>query len=106
MHPSISRISNTLFYQGMIADAVTHEQRVSPISPFSSYPVIFINSPHLEREGLEEMGTGSKKTYCNPHEVYIIRAYLSHFPREEIAKVGIITPYVDQLKLLQREFSS
>lgn len=104
MHPTISRISNALFYQGLIQDGVTSEQRASSLPPFSDRPVLFINSIHPEKEGQEETGLGIKKTYCNPYEVYIIKVYLAHFPKEELSKVGIITPYVDQLKLIQRQF--
>jgi superfamily I DNA and/or RNA helicase len=105
MHPSISCISNHLFYQGLIADGVTAEDRASPVPPFSQHPVLFINSLHPEREG-EENGSNGKKTYTNPHEAYIIKVYLACFPREELKNVGIITPYFDQLKLLQREFAT
>jgi regulator of nonsense transcripts 1 len=67
MHPHIAKLSNTLFYNGQIQDGVTIEERTSPIPPFTTYPVIFINCAHPERESLEETGLGNKKTYCNPH---------------------------------------
>lgn len=105
MHPAIARLPNALFYQGAIRDGVSPEDRTAALQPFAHHPLLFINCPHAEQEGAEETGAGSKRTYCNPYEALIIRAYLAHFPREELGRVGIITPYVDQLRLLQREFA-
>lgn len=49
MHPAISCISNTLFYQGMIQDGVAPEERQAPFPPFADRPVLFINCPYPER---------------------------------------------------------
>ena len=46
MHPAISRISNTLFYNREIEDGVTPEDRATQVQPFAAYPVMFVNCSH------------------------------------------------------------
>jgi hypothetical protein len=50
---------------------------MTEVEPFKTHPALFINSPYFEKEEVVNYHQGSKKTYTNPHEVYIIRAYLS-----------------------------
>jgi superfamily I DNA and/or RNA helicase len=46
MHPAISRISNTLFYDTLIEDGVTAPERATKLQPFATFPVMFVNCSH------------------------------------------------------------
>lgn len=99
-HPMIAEFSSRFFYQGRIKSGVEAKDRKPPRGlpwPRGGVPISFVDCHG------EEASEGDSK--YNPAEADIVLKLVQDcfFQRElEITEIGVVTPYVAQVKLLKR----
>jgi len=99
-HPQIAEFSSRVFYQGRIKNGVEAKDRKPPRGmpwPRGGVPIAFVDV-----QG-DEASEGDSK--YNPAEADVVLKLVQDcfFQRElEIVDLGVVTPYVAQVKLLKR----
>jgi hypothetical protein len=92
MHPSIAYFPSTTFYDGLIKNGVTNQDKILEpcefVFPNKDIPIVFISvhSPEERRNS----------SYCNMGEIETVSEILSQLLKNKSLKqkqVGIITPY-------------
>ncbi|RKP04478.1 AAA domain-containing protein, partial [Thamnocephalis sphaerospora] len=109
MHPQISKFPSRLFYQGRIKDGPNMDERTA--APWHEHtvfgPFVFYNA----LRGQEQSVGG--RSYANSREaevaILIVEELCRRHPNIQASsifanRIGIITPYKDQLRELRRRF--
>jgi len=106
MHPKISEFISNAFYDGKLTNGVNEEARTKLSFnnkfnwPKKNVPIVFINV-----EGKNQISSSSV-SYYNELECITLLYLITHrFPKEEIEKSCVITPYLGQKELLEDYFS-
>ncbi|KAJ3441452.1 regulator of nonsense transcripts 1-like protein [Anaeramoeba flamelloides] len=96
MHPCLSEFPSNTFYEGILQNGVTIEERKETGKtfpwPVNNTPMFFYNST-----GKEEI-SASSTSFLNQNEASIVEKIITYFFRIGINsdKIGIITPYEGQ----------
>jgi len=99
-HPTIAEFSARTFYAGKLKSGVKADERKPPRGlpwPREGAPIAFVDVNH------DEQSEGDSK--LNPGEAEVVNRIVQDvfFQRElEVTEVGIVTPYVAQVRLLKR----
>ena len=102
MHPSIAYFPSTTFYDGLIKNGVTNQDKILEpcefVFPNKDIPIVFISvhSPEERRNS----------SYCNMGEIETVSEILSQLFKNKSLKqkqVGIITPYSLQKEVLKKK---
>jgi senataxin len=111
MHPAISHFPRHVFYQGTLQDSPVVSSRKSPFfsdPPFNMNPVMFIDIK-ASRDVVSE----STWSRSNPDEanicvsLYLALVRIAKSSNTTLAgRVGVISPYADQIKLLRSRFDA
>lgn len=103
-HPVIAEFSARTFYAGRLKSGVKAEDRKPPRGlpwPRDGVPIAFIDSNH------EEATEGESKYNPGESELILRLVQDAFFQRElEITEIGVVTPYVAQVRLLKRMLRS
>ena len=111
MHPAISHFPRHVFYQGILQDAPSVVAQKPPFfaaPPYEINPFMFINIV-----GGRDSVSASTQSRSNPDEAKICVSLYSALAKMAEAnninltgRVGIISPYADQVRLLRSEFEA
>jgi senataxin len=110
MHPEISVFPRNIFYQGKLADAAAVAKRPAPfftLPPWNLHPFMFMDVVGAR----ESTGGGSKTNVREANVCLSLYSALSKIASVSGAgslggKVGIISPYAEQVKLLREMFAA
>ncbi|OMH83853.1 Helicase sen1 [Zancudomyces culisetae] len=111
MHPSISYLPSSLFYDRRLLDAenlsVSRSASWHRLAPFFA-PLVFFDVDGFEKVGTTINNSSSHSLY-NLREaqfaVLLVRCLALLFPGESLfGRIGVITPYKQQLRLLRNQF--
>ena len=106
MHPSLAEFPSNYFYDGILENGVSAQQRTPKhrVFPFPKieYPMIFYNSSG--REESSDSGT----SFINRQEAYMASQIISKLCKAgvEPRKIGVITPYAGQKCYIEQFLSS
>lgn len=103
MHPAISEFPRNKFYDGLLKDGITAEDRKKP--GISANPVVFwdTNGKSNEINVRSRFREDSGLTYANPGEIdYVTKVLTNLIVEKGIAKadIGVITPYRGQRDMI------
>jgi hypothetical protein len=103
MHPAIGDLVSRLFYQGHLRNGVSAEERqaISDRSPFPSSPLVVVDTrgeTTCQTRGKTSRGNEKSAHFCAQ------LALLAH--RDGLQSIGIITPYVEQARLIRQFLSA
>ena len=111
MHPAISHFPRHVFYQGTLQDAPSVTARKPPFfasQPFELNPFIL-----LDIKSSRDVVSESTQSRSNPDEakvcvsLYLALARMAAATKTSLSgKVGVISPYSDQVKLLRSQFEA
>ena len=111
MHPAISHFPRHVFYQGILQDAPSVVAQKLPFfasPPYEINPFVFVNIV-----GSRDMVSASTQSRSNPDEakicvsLYSALAQMAQANKISLAgRVGVISPYSDQVRLLKNEFEA
>ena len=99
MHPSISAFPKAFFYNHLLLDGITHDDRfklsTQDLWP-NNIPHIFLH--HKNGEGV----AGSGKSFVNPSEAFIVKQVIDKLitRKVNIKNISILTPYLGQKQYL------
>lgn len=102
MHPSISSICNSLFYNNLLQDGEGVERRASAAmncNPYSGHPLVFVD---LSREVTACYKETEAHSRFNPVSALISVSIAICAADSGIKSIGIITPYKAQARLIHR----
>lgn len=102
MHPVIGTMISQVFYDNVIENGVTVEQKEHNLSLYKGKAIVWISTSNCK----ERYEKNKELSYENKLEIEILLGQLRQLDREENInnyKIGIITPYSAQRKYLQRE---
>ncbi len=103
MHPAIGDLVSRLFYQGHLQNGVSSEERqaISDRSPFPSHPLIVVDTrggTTCQPRGNSSRGNEKSAHFCAQLALLALR--------DGLESIGIITPYVEQARLIRQFLSA
>lgn len=101
MHPTISAVPNTLFYQNRLLNAPTVLEQTSPIAqtiPQSGNALVFYDTTTMSAHCCREAESNSRFNLISA----LLSVMLAQLLVEQKQQVGIVTPYNAQSRLIHR----
>ena len=105
MHPCISEISNSIFYENLLKNAGKVINLSSlDIPPFGDNPLILIDTSQYSQ--CEKVLGGSRINRFHVQKIIDIlkKVLIYQYQKEPDLKIGIITPYTPQAALIRKRF--
>ncbi len=102
MHPVIGRMISTIFYDGIVQDGVSVDDRAISLPSYKNKVITWIST---SKQGSVRYESARKASICNELEVTAIQQCLDRIQHDFVHKnkeisVGIITAYRAQLNLI------
>ncbi len=102
MHPVIGRMISTIFYDGIVQDGVSEDDRAISLPSYKNKVITWIST---SKQGSERYESTRKSSICNELEVTAIQQCLDRIQHDiahegKTISVGIITAYRAQLNLI------
>ncbi|MFA6089111.1 MAG: IGHMBP2 family helicase [Candidatus Woesearchaeota archaeon] len=99
MTEKINKIASELFYEGKLKTEIKENDEYYTNFPYKS-PIVFVNIDSKEQKYQDQ------SSYFNEKEIEKIFDIVTKYPKEKITgnDIGIISPYLEQVKKLNEKF--
>jgi superfamily I DNA and/or RNA helicase len=108
MHPDIASFSNHRFYDNKLQNGIAASDR-KPLPPKSLWPIVNMRlSPVLFIESTGEEDRNNKTSFSNRAEAEVVVAIVRRLLQCGVLRrqIGVITPYVGQVRVLRQLLTS